>query len=215
VSERLMRVMHGTSAQAITRLLAVLFPDAGTALDTTFGNGRFWDGTAHVSVTGLDIDPARAKHVACDFTALPFADGSFDVVIFDPPFLTDEGKRVGSIMGARFKTYPTLAELQPAVEHGTREAFRVAKLGIIVKCQTYMHASKLVRMPRWIEDALAPGVELFDELHLVSRSKVTDRKWTRSQLSVWSNHSTFLVFRRDGAVHKRRRPSAAMQEIAS
>lgn len=38
----LMSSMDGDSATVVRRLLEVLFPDAHTILDPTFGNGRFW-----------------------------------------------------------------------------------------------------------------------------------------------------------------------------
>lgn len=202
MSERLYSVEDGTSARAVAGLLAVLFPDARTVLDATYGNGRFWDGSADVEVTGLDLDPGRAAHVVGDFRALPFADDAFDVVIFDPPYHTNMGRGKASVMGARFGTFATLADLREAVEQGCREAWRAGRLGVIVKCQDYIHESKPVWMSDWVKGALP--VEPYDVLHLRQRSKVIDPKW-RDQLSVYRNHSTFWVFRTGGNVHRRRR----------
>lgn len=198
-------VEDGTSARAVARLIAVLFPDATAALDMTYGSGRFWDGSAPVAVTGLDINPSRARDVCGDFTRLPFVDGAFDLAIFDPPYHTDMGRGKASVMGARFGTYPTLLHLENAVKAGAREAWRVSRLGILVKVQTYVHASRLVRMTRWVEDAVP--ADLYDEMHLKARNKILDPKWG-DQLSVYRNHATFLAFRKDGATHKRRRVSA-------
>ncbi len=133
---------------------------------------------------------------------MPFTDGAFDVAIFDPPFHTDMGRGTASVMGARFTTFGTLAELRAAVEHGCREAWRVGRLGAIVKCQDYIHESRAVRMSRWVQDAMP--VEPFDALHLRRRHKLVDLKWW-DQLSVWRNHATFWVYRTDGPVHRRRR----------
>lgn len=200
----LTRIMRGSSAAVLADLLHVLLPDARTVLDATYGSGRFWDGSTGLAVIGMDLNPDRAPHVRGDFTRLPFRDGSVDAVIFDPPYVTDAGVR--SIMRARFGAFEGVAELRAAVEAGTREAWRVARIGIVVKVQTYVHASRLVRMPRWVEDAIAPA-DLFDEVYLESPTKAEDGKWARKgeQLSVRSNATTFLVFRKDGAVHKRRR----------
>lgn len=200
-STRLGTVEDGTSAWAVGRLLAVLFPDARTALDMTYGSGNFWDGSAHVDVVGMDRNPARARDVCADFTRLPFADGSFDVAIFDPPYLTDAGH--ASIMRSRFGSFASVTDLRAAVEAGAREAWRVGRLGVLVKIQDYKHASRLVRMTRWVEDALAPA-ELYDFLHLRSPSKIRDGKWG-DQLSLYTTHSTFMAFRHDGPIHRRRR----------
>lgn len=199
----LTRIAHGTSAQMVTRLLGVLLPDARTVLDMTWGSGRFWDGSAPVDVVGLDRNPTRARNVCADFTRLPFRDGAFDVAIFDPPYLTEAGR--GSVVRQRFGSFGSIPELRAAVEAGSREAWRVSRIGAIVKVMDYCHASRLVRMSRWVEDAIP--VDLYDLSHLASTSKLEDPKWQRvgpGQLSVRSNATTWLVFRHDGPVHKRR-----------
>lgn len=205
-STRLRTVEDGTSAQAISRLLAVLFPDARTVLDMTYGSGNFWDSSAPVTVTGMDRNPSRARDVCADFTRLPFAAGAFDVAIFDPPYLTDAGVR--SVMRACFGSFANVADLRAAVEAGAREAWRVSRLGIIVKTQNHKHGSRFVHMTRWVEDALWP-TELYDELHLRSPSKIEDGKWSGPQLSLRSAHATFQVFRHDGPIHRRRKPSVS------
>lgn len=211
MSERLYTIADGTSARAVADLLAVLFPDARTVLDATYGNGAFWRGDlAEVAVTGMDLDPARAPHVVGDFRAMPFADASFDVVIFDPPYHTDMGRGKASIMGSRFGAFGRLADLRAAVEQGCRESWRVGRLGIIVKVQDYIHESRAVWMSDWVKAALP--VEPYDVLYLRRPHKLVDPKWTR-QLSVWRNHATFWVYRTDGGVHRARR--AASERKAS
>jgi hypothetical protein len=187
----------------VAHMLDVLYPDAETVLDATYGNGEFWTASSPVTVTGLDLDSARAPHVVGDFRALPFADGSFDVVIFDPPYQTDMGKGKPSVMGARFGTFATIPDLRLAVERGCRECWRVARLGVIVKCQDYIHAARLVRMSRWVEDAV--GIEPFDFVRQWSPASITDPKWAE-QLSVRHGGTPdYWAYRKDGPIHKRRR----------
>lgn len=201
-SPRLRTFEEGSSAWAVSRLLTVLFPDARTVLDVTFGSGNFWS-AAHpvgVVVTGMDRNPARARHVCADFTRLPFKAGAFDVTIFDPPYITDAGK--DSVMRARFGSFASVADLKAAVTAGAAESWRVSRLGVLVKIQDYKHASQLVRMSRWVEDAIP--ADLYDFMHLRSSSKIIDGKWG-PQLSLYTAHSTFLAFRHDGPIHRRRR----------
>src|SRR6266536_3376259 len=198
MTNRLYTVEQMTNAQAVTGLLSVAFPDARTALDATYGNGRFWDATSHVEVTGLDLDPSRAPDVVGDYWALPFAAGAFDVVIFDPPYQWDMGRGKASVMGARFSTYSSAAEARASVEQGCREAWRVARLGVIVKCQDYIHASRPVWMSDWVKAAMP--AEPYDFLHLTRPHKIVDPRW-REQLSVYRNHATFWVWRKDGTAH--------------
>jgi hypothetical protein len=201
-----------SSAQVVERLLGLLFPDAATVLDTTYGSGSFWRGShADVSVTGLDLDPARARDVVGDFTALPFLDNSFDVVIFDPPYHTDVGRK-GSVTQARFGSFKRLADLQLAVQLGTAEAWRVSRLGVIVKVQDYIHASRAVWMSLWVHGAIP--VEPFDVLHARQISgKIRSPKW-KDQLSVYRNHATYWVYRKDGPLHRRRRGATPMTRRA-
>ena len=200
--EPLFTIEDGTSARAITGLPRVCFADAGTALDATWGSGEFWDGSAHVEVTGLDVDPARAPHHVGDFTALGFGDESFDVVVFDPPYQWDMSKRKASVTGARFGTFASAEEARASATAGCHEAWRVARLGVIAKCQDYIHESRPVWMSDWMK--AATPVELYDVPHVRQPRKMIDPKWSR-QLSVWRNHSTFWVWRKDGDVHRARR----------
>jgi hypothetical protein len=202
--DRVYTIEQGSSARAISRLLGLLFPEATTVLDTTYGSGSFWrDSTADVQVTGLDINTARAKHVCGDFTRLPFADNAFDVVVFDPPYHTDVGREKASVTHARFGSFATLTDLRQAVELGTAEAWRVARLGVIVKVQDYIHASRAVWMSLWVQGAIP--VEPYDVMHVWrSGGKIRSPRWTR-QLSVWRNHATYWVYRKDGPVHRARR----------
>lgn len=197
----LTRVSVGSSADMVTRLLGVLLPDAATVLDATWGRGRFWDGSNR-RVVGCDISPHGRPDAVADFTRLPFRDEVFDVAIFDPPYVTEAGQ--DGVIGRRFGSYPTLADLRFAVEAGAREAWRVSRVGVIVKVMDYIHCSRLVRMSRWVEDAIP--VDLYDLAYLTSPGKVEDPKWTQkgAQLSVRSNATTWLVWRKDGPVHRRR-----------
>lgn len=56
-------------------------------------------------VVGCDIEPAPehggAEAVRCDARALPFRDGSFDLVVFNPPYLPSEGIRDITVDGGR------------------------------------------------------------------------------------------------------------------
>jgi SAM-dependent methyltransferase len=67
--------------------------------------------------------------VVADFRALPFADGRFRVVIFDPPHLRSIGDR--SIMRALYGRLPE--DFQALIAQGFRECFRVlAPHGLLI-----------------------------------------------------------------------------------
>jgi hypothetical protein len=76
--------------------------------DVTFNRGRMWDGTA-ITPIRVDRNPQLLAegfldHVA-DFSALPFDAGAIDVIVWDPPHITDDGHGTGdefSDWGERF-----------------------------------------------------------------------------------------------------------------
>jgi hypothetical protein len=182
----------------VAQILRVYFPDAETAFDATGGDGGFWDGSEPVQVTALYVDPARSNGGPGDFRHLAYVDGSFDVALIDPPHLADGGR--DSIMTQRFGTYED-AELEDVIRDGCREAWRVARLGIIVKVTDHVHGQRYVLESDWVRSAI--GEEPFDEVYQVRTDAVIDPKW-EEQLSAYNNGSTYLIFRHDGPLHKRR-----------
>lgn len=206
MSDTLYTVEHGSSAQVVAKLLRVLFPDAATVLDATYSRGKFWGPqTAHLTIIGTDLDPACAKNARADFRHLPFLDNSVDVVVVDPPYICDPGRGKPGVMSSRFGSYRSVDEMRAAVEAGCREAWRVARVGVIVKSQDHCHNSRKVWMSGWVAGAMP--AEEYERVHLVTRQKVVASSWTKGQLSAWSNATTWQVFRKDGPVHKRRRPA--------
>jgi hypothetical protein len=185
-------------------MLRVLFPDAETVLDMTYGSGKFWTDNERVAVTGIDLDPSRARDVVADFTRLPFADGAFDVAIFDPPYLSDVSKSNPGIVGRRFGSYIHQVDVHAAVRRGCLEAWRVSRLGVVVKCQQHCHASLFVDMQGWVREAIREP--LYGQVEQARPAKLLDPKWS-DQLSVWSNSATFLAFRHGDQRHVRRRPA--------
>ncbi len=128
---------------------------------------------------------------------------------FDPPYHTDMGRGKPSVMGARFGTFATIPDLRAAIECGCREAWRVARVGVIVKVQDYVHASRVQWLPRWVCDALG---EPYDRVIQVRTHKIVDPKWG-AQRSAYRNHAEFLAFRKGDQRHIRRR--AASERRAS
>jgi len=182
------------TATIVALVLRVAFPDAETALDTTYGSGGFWDGSAHVRVTAHDGLAERAPHGVADFAHLVYADASFDVVTFDPPHIADAGAE--SIMGQRFGTYAS-ADLERVIRAGTREAWRVARLGVIVKVTDHTHSERYVHETRWVYDELG---EPYDVVHQVRSGALIDPKW-EEQRHAYNNGSSYLIFRREVRPH--------------
>jgi hypothetical protein len=144
-------------------------------------------------VTGSDMDPLRAKDVCCDFTRLPFVDGAFDVVVFDPPFQPKTNVSPGNVVELRFtKVKGGTAGVRKVVDAGLKEAWRVSRLGVIYKCQDYINARKPVWMSLWAYDILGAPYEVVYRRH---PNKLVSSKW-KLQQSARRNHTTFMVWTR-------------------
>lgn len=75
----------------IPHLVKFYAPGAKRVLDCTYGKGTLVRSLEGVQVYGSDLLPLQTKAtdsvVRANFGYLPFADKSFDVTIYDPPYL--------------------------------------------------------------------------------------------------------------------------------
>ena len=83
------RIGHYSSAEATRILLHCFFRDAHTAIDLTYGGGRFWKAPhpPGLAITANNIDPDAPTDLHLDFRATGLTDGAHDVAIIDPPHL--------------------------------------------------------------------------------------------------------------------------------
>ncbi len=65
--------------------------DPERILDATVGGWRFWKNSRH-SVVGMDMRVRNRPSVVGDNTSMPFRSSSFDVVVYDPPHVPNQGK---------------------------------------------------------------------------------------------------------------------------
>jgi hypothetical protein len=183
----------------IAQILRVFFPNAQTALDMTGGDGGFWDGSELLEVTRLVVDPARSAGETEDFRSLPhIADDAHDVTLFDPPHIADANP--DSIMAQRFGTMRE-HDLKQAIQDGCREAWRIGRLGTVVKVTDHVHSGRYLLESDWVREAI--GQKPFDEVYQVRPGAMIDPKW-EEQLSAYNNGSTYLIFRKDGPLRKKR-----------
>ena len=94
-------VWHGKDEDIIPTLLNVHSPvNYPRILDVTYNQGVMWKKIKpFYNLVTMDIDPQFAVDVWGDFTALPFGEKTFDVIVFDPPHLPNAG---GSFAGTIF-----------------------------------------------------------------------------------------------------------------
>ncbi len=171
-------------------------------LDATVNNGRFWKGSKR-QVTGLDIDPRHRPTVVGDNTNMPFEADSFDVVVYDPPHIPNQGKdkskdfntRFGLVLRSSKENHYTFSHTFPPF---VREAFRVLKSEGILLCKItdYVHNHRY----QWahidfINAACDVGLTPCDCIIKVRKGPIIDPKWKMAHHSR-RQHCYWLVFRK-------------------
>jgi len=198
-------VWDGEDGELLERMLN-FYPKTPPALilDATVNGGRIWRGTNR-KVIGLDIEPAYRPSIIGDNTAMPFGDGAFEVVIYDPPHIPNQGRdkqkdftaRFGlGMRSAREQGY-NFAHLYPAF---ALEAFRVLRPEGILLCKIadYVHNHQY----QWahidlIGAATAAGFRPCDCIVKIREGPIIDPKLTTAHHSR-RRHCYLLVFRKSG-----------------
>lgn len=92
--DRLLSVWTGDDYLLLPRLIKYYCRRSNPLiLDATYGDGRFWRLQGDLNVIGIDIE--KKATVRGDNRHLPFKARSFDVVVYDPPHLTDQATSTG------------------------------------------------------------------------------------------------------------------------
>jgi len=198
-------VWDGEDSELIERML-VFYPrkPPKRILDATVNCGRFWEGTKH-KVVGIDIAEANRPSIVADNTRMPFADRRFDVVVYDPPHVPNQGKDKQKDFNTRFG----LGERSPK-EHGysfshlypafVKESWRVLRPDGLLLCKItdYIHNHRY----QWahvelIQAACAVGFTACDCIVKVRKGPIIDPKWKVAHHSR-RQHCYWLIFRKSG-----------------
>ncbi len=190
-------------AELIARMLS-FYPrsEPRLILDATVNSGRFWRGSQR-RVIGLDIDPRHRPAVCADNSSMPFPDGTFDVVVYDPPHIPNQGRDKSKDFNTRFglgarsakENGYSFAHTYPAF---VREAWRVLeKEGILLcKIADYVHNHRY----QWahvelIVAARSVGFTACDCIIKVRKGPIVDPKWKVAHHSR-RQHCYWIIFRK-------------------
>jgi hypothetical protein len=171
-------------------------------LDATVNGGRFWRNTSR-PVLGLDIDPQYRPAVCADNAMMPFRSESFDVVVYDPPHIPNQGRdrrkdfqtRFG--LGARSakENGYTFAHTYPAF---MREAYRVLRNEgmLFSKIADYVHNHRY----QWahvelIQARQQVGFTACDCIIKARKGPIIDPKWKVAHHSR-RQHCYWIIFRK-------------------
>lgn len=196
-------VWAGEDAELLEHLLR-FYPrkPPNRILDATINGGRFWRGSKR-KIIGLDTDRSHRPTVVADNTRTPFKDAFFDIVVYDPPHIPNQGRDQQKDFTVRFG----LGERSPKEMGYTfshtfppfvREAYRVLNREGVLLCKItdYIHHHRY----QWahvdlVQAARDARLQPCDCIIKIRKGPIIDPKWkvahhTRRQHCYW------LVFRK-------------------
>jgi hypothetical protein len=197
-------VWYGEEDAELLERLLCFYPhtEPRLILDATVNGARFWRGNKR-AVVGLDIAWHHMPSVCGDNTAMPFRDSAFDVVVYDPPHIPNQGRDKQKDFNTRFGL-----GARSAKEHGytfahtyptfMREAWRVLINDGILFCKIvdYVHN----HCYQWAHiDLIRAGQDVgftaCDCIIKVRKGPIIDPKWKNAHHSR-RQHCYWIVFRK-------------------
>jgi hypothetical protein len=82
---------QGNNAKLIAHVAKLYIPDGALVADVTYGKGVWWRKPPTSRFTLLASDQVTCPDHPYDFRCLPYAPGSLDVVVCDPPYIHNPG----------------------------------------------------------------------------------------------------------------------------
>jgi len=190
---------RSNNAQLVADLVELGYIDLSQPiLDPTYGYGRWWKDVQPEALTGCDIQPELSPYGrSVDFTDMPFEDGEFDAVLFDPPYKlngSSHGFANDASYGVGNKKPVSIQNRYQLIFDGMSECARVSSRSLIVKCQDQVSSGKVQWQSRTFADyGESLGFRLADMLFVSGSRK---QPAGRRQIHARRDYSTALVFLR-------------------
>jgi hypothetical protein len=197
-------VWYGEEDAELLEQLLCFYPhsEPRLILDATVNGARFWRGSSR-PVVGLDIERHHTPAVCGNNTAMPFRDETFDVLVYDPPHIPNQGRDKQKDFSTRFGL-----GARSAKEHGytfahtypafMREAWRVLIADGVLFCKIvdYVHNHRY----QWAHvDLIRAGQDVgftaCDCIIKVRKGPIIDPKWKNAHHSR-RQHAYWIVFRK-------------------
>ena len=189
--------------QIFPRILALYVKPGSIVADVTHGKGVFWRNIPR------DLYDLRATDIqdGVDCRSLPYADGTIDCVVLDPPYMHTPGGTAHQ-SHSPFESYyannrckgPTKAKYHDAVlelyREAAREAYRVLRHRgvLIVKCQDEVCANRQRFTHVEIMEMCRGMKFVAEDLFVAVRNNRPGVSRVVKQVHARKNHSYFLVF---------------------
>lgn len=190
-------VMDGTDADLVPLMTSFYAPTAITVLDVTYGKGRFWKKSRPQGLITVDLLPGADFQV--DNRCMPFPDGMFDVIVYDPPQV-NRSVEVGENRKSVMALY-NLVSWDGTFVDTLRECYRVAspEATRIVKMADELSRPGPWHHVRLISEAEQVGWQPFDML--VKRRQLSIRNPAQQRHRARKRHCWFIVFKKPALGH--------------
>ncbi len=201
--EPLASIWFGEDSELLERLLDFYPRNPPSAiLDATVNGGRFWRGSKR-TIIGMDIDLRHKPSLVADNSKMPFRSQSFDVVVYDPPHIPNQGRdkskdfndRFGLVQRSSKENHYTFSHTFPPF---LKEAYRILQSeGILLsKIADYVHHHRY----QWahielIAAAREVGFTPCDCIIKIRKGPIIDPKWKTAH-HTRRQHCYWLVFRK-------------------
>jgi SAM-dependent methyltransferase len=196
-------VWEGSDAELLERMLG-FYPKSRPqlVLDATVNEGRFWRESQRPLI-GLDIEAAFHPDVTGDNLRMPFRDESFDVVVFDPPHIPNQGQDRTKDFNTRFglvtkSSAATGYNFSHLFAPFARQAYRVLKADGVLFCKItdYVHGHRF----QWahiefIKAALDVGFCPCDCIIKIRKGPIISPRWKTAH-HARRHHCYWLIFRK-------------------
>jgi hypothetical protein len=188
-------VITGVNADLIAQI-APMYLEGRRVVDVTYGKGGWWKRYRPDGLVAHDIATDGV-----DFTALPYADGEWETVCYDPPYIPAGGMTTTTAgdFQARFgiNRGRSQGELDALMFAGLAETARVTNPTdgfLLVKCSDFVNGGtfRSQTYAMWRE-ATALGLHLHDEIVHHSGSGPGGHNII-DQLRARRHHSKLLIF---------------------
>lgn len=200
----------GSNADVFPQILKLHVPRGASIADVTYGKGVFW---RKVDTSEYRFFPSDIAD-GTDCRNLPYESGSFDAVVFDPPYMEGfyrNGRSVKAGDGSHntFRDHYSNGDETPRLgggrwhaavldmyQGGGREAHRILRGSgtLIVKCQDEVSAGRQNLTHVEIINSFAEMGFFCKDLFVVVRPNRPGMSRVLQQVHARKNHSYFLVF---------------------
>lgn len=177
-----------TNAHLVADVAALGYLDRTVrTLDLTFGRGTWWNEWRPDDLVANGTEPGYPNDLTADFRRMPFRDGAFAQIAYDPPYVVKGGRRTSTMEDHQERYGLVTAPSSPAggqalMDAGLLELRRLLAPGGVglVKCQNYVASGRV----QWgADDTTAAIRELggrkLDEFVFLNNGSAQDKSRTK------------------------------------